>query len=281
LSLGTDPADLDSPPESLRRGPLSPHGLSEGRGFWRRALPVFIAMITLGAFAGGVWFAYEQGVRQGLRLTPPLVRAEPGPVKVEPQDPGGLDVPNQDRQVFDVIGEADPEPRVEHLLPPPEEPVEVPPPDPAPQPEPAPEPEPEVAVLAAPEPEPVAEPEPEPAAEPEPQAAQAVPGAPVQLLSPAPPEPAAPAPAPEPAVAGVRIQLGAYRDREWALAGWTVLERQFGELLEGLRPTIQQADLAAGTFYRLQAGPFDSSAAANALCRRLGELGADCIVVGL
>ncbi|MDA1133064.1 MAG: hypothetical protein O2905_07560, partial [Proteobacteria bacterium] len=133
MAAGTDP-DLDPPPEYLRRGPPSPYGDGDGTGFWRRALPVFIAVVTLGAFAGGVWFAYAHGVRQGLRLTPPLVQAESGPVKVVPKDPGGIEVPNQDREVFDMLEGGNPEPRIEQLLPQPETPLDLPPPEPEPQP---------------------------------------------------------------------------------------------------------------------------------------------------
>jgi len=285
MSLGPDPADLDPPPQHIRRSPSSLRGQGEvrGRRSWRRTLPVFIAMITLSAFAGGVWLAYQQGVRQGLRLTPILVRAAPGPMKILPQDPGGVEVPNQDRQVFDVIGPVDLEPRLEQLLPLPEEPLEVPPPgpDPAlglvlPEHRPPLAPEVEVGIAAVAQLEPIAEPDPEPVAGgPEPQGARALLGAPLELA------PAADLPglAPEVAVEGLRIQLGAYRVREEALAGWTVVERRFGRLLEGLRPTIQRAELVEGTFYRLRAGPIGTSAAAKEICRQLLELGADCLVV--
>lgn len=294
MGPGPDPADLDPPLQHVRRSPFSLHGRGERRRHrsWRRVLPVFIAMITLSAFASGVWFAYEQGVRQGLRLTPILVRAEPGPMKILPQDPGGLEVPNQDHQVFDVIGRVEPEPRVEQLLPPPEEPLEVRPPNPDPasgpaperQPPLAPEPAVEVEAAAVAQLEAIAEPDPEPVAEPEPQASQVLPSAPLELLPAAglpglAPKLVAVGSAPEAAVEGLRIQLGAYRVRDEALAGWTVVQRRFRKLLEGLRPTIQRADLAAGTFYRLRAGPINTSTAAKELCRKLLELDADCLVV--
>ncbi|MDA1132081.1 MAG: SPOR domain-containing protein, partial [Proteobacteria bacterium] len=101
-------------------------------------------------------------------------------------------------------------------------------------------------------------------------------------LEPAPElqEPPEPAPPPAPDVASIRVQLGAFRSREAALAGWTVLERRHGALLSGLEPHIEDVSLAAGRFYRLQAGPVVTAAAAATLCRSLEAAGADCLVVG-
>ncbi len=158
--------DHDPPPAYLRRGPLSmsnPRERRLGKGGdpgvgvqWRRVIPAVIALVTLSAFAAAVWLAYEQGVRRGLQLSPPVVRAQPGPVKIPPVAAGGLDVPNQDKEVFDVLVAQEPEQRVEQLLPPPDEPLPAPEPEPAPAPAPAPEPEPEQAPV---EPEPVVAPE--------------------------------------------------------------------------------------------------------------------------
>ena len=85
---------------------------------------LFVAFVVLAAFAGVVYVAYQQGVQQGLRqgrgADLPLVTAEPGPLKVAPEDPGGFEEPFQDQVVLN--GEADA--AVETLLPPPEEPVD-------------------------------------------------------------------------------------------------------------------------------------------------------------
>ena len=199
--------DHDPPPAYLRRGPLSmsnPRERRLGKGGdplggvdWRRVIPAVIGLVTLSAFAAAVWLAYEQGVRRGLQLSPPVIRAEPGPVKIPPVAAGGLDVPNQDKEVFDVLVAEEPQERVEQLLPPPDEPL--------PAPEPEPQPAPPAGAL---EPAPVIEPE--PVVEPEQQLAALGPGAealaerPVADLAAAPqiepaPEPAPPAGALQPA----------------------------------------------------------------------------------
>ena len=61
----------------------------------------------------------------------PLIKAPDGPIKVRPENPGGLKVPNQDKLVYDriqndsgVINNS--ERRIERLLPPPEQPIEKP-----------------------------------------------------------------------------------------------------------------------------------------------------------
>ena len=312
-------AEYDPPPEYLRRGPPSlDMAEGSGRGLWRRVLPALVALVTLGAFAGGVWFAYEQGVRQGLRLSPPLVRADPGPVKIEPADPGGLQIPNQDRQVFEALDGGAQPPSVEQLLPPPEEPIEV---------VPEPEPEPEIVTAELP---PVAELAPTEEAAP-PAAAPPVPTpadlAAVTPLSRQPPLPGETAPAPAPAATGdaaesaagptqllpesertaapaasaataavpasagppalaapepspgFRVQIGSYAARERALAGWTVLKARYPQILDGLQAQIVEADVGGRTFHRLQAGSFPTAGAAGAACGRLREAGGDCLVV--
>lgn len=50
-----------------------------------RSLIVMLAFVVLAAFAGVVWVAYNQGVQMGQRgVNPPVLTADPGPVRVEP-----------------------------------------------------------------------------------------------------------------------------------------------------------------------------------------------------
>jgi len=56
-----------------------------------------------------------------------LIRADPRPVRVAPEDPGGMEVPHRDKLVYDLIaGEEGREAHVERLLPRPEAPLPVP-----------------------------------------------------------------------------------------------------------------------------------------------------------
>jgi cell division protein FtsN len=261
--------------------------------------------VTLSAFAAAVWLAYEQGVRRGLQLSPPIIRAESGPMKIPPVAAGGLDVPNQDKEVFDVLVAEEPEARVEQLLPPPDEPL------PAPEPEPVVEP-PAAELAAAPpiEPEPVVESEPEPVVEPEPEPAVAPtpPVEPAIVLT--PPPGVAPRPAPEPAIvltpppgvepravpepvevaalgeptadilASFRLQLGSFRNRDSAMTHWATVLSSNRAVLEGLSPLVRTADFGdRGTFYRLQVGPLVSSIVAIALCDVLKTNNVDCLVL--
>jgi tetratricopeptide (TPR) repeat protein len=75
------------------------------------------------------------------------------------------------------------------------------------------------------------------------------------------------------AAAGIRpaVHLASYRSRKDAGRGWTQLRRAYQGLLDGLGPEITQVDLGPdrGLYFRLNAGPMESEAAAADLCREL------------
>jgi hypothetical protein len=281
--------EFDPPPEYLRQGPEQPPPAGE-RNRWASIVAVTVALVTLTAFAGGVWFAYQEGVQKGIELAPPLVRADPSPTKVVPPDPGGLQVANQDKRVFEAIANAPvPAPRVEQLLPPPETPMTPPTPEPrvaATPPAALPTPEPTIAAtlptgvtdngVPVPPREALQEPVSPVAAA---RTVTAPPATPPQTA--AAPRPAATAPtaAAAPAGAGFRVQLGAFNDDKIALANWETLKRKHGETLTGLTPTVVAATVNGRSFQRLQAGPLATSAAAAQLCDRLKAGGTDCLVV--
>jgi hypothetical protein len=120
--LHADGYDRPGPPPELRDPPRR-----------SRAVGAFLATFALAAFAGVVWYAYDRGLHAGSEATAPLIQADPSPIKVRPEQPGGLDVPNQDKLVYGALrpGQAE-DSSVERLLPPPEKPVEPPAPPPAP-----------------------------------------------------------------------------------------------------------------------------------------------------
>lgn len=137
-------------------------------------LPV-IALIAVGAvfaFGTSIWYAYQYGVNQQVAANPPLIKAEPGPTKLKPDDPGGMEVPDRDKLVYDRVTDSPPEPRTERLLPPPDEPMakpDAPPPPPAAEQatdEPKTDTAKAVADAAPPPPAPAAEPATEAASEP-------------------------------------------------------------------------------------------------------------------
>ncbi len=72
----------------------------DGLGLASRVLKAGIAVSVLILFGGLVWFLYDQGDTGG---PPVLVRAPDGPVKIEPDDRGGMDVPHRDKLVFNRV----------------------------------------------------------------------------------------------------------------------------------------------------------------------------------
>ena len=100
----------------------------------RLGLKAFMFLVVA---AAGAWFYYGDQLIQlwrGGQGGIPLIKADPGPVKVRPVNPGGLRVPNRDKLVYDRMhgksagpGEAGGESGgAERLLPPPEQPLPKP-----------------------------------------------------------------------------------------------------------------------------------------------------------
>jgi hypothetical protein len=96
----------------------------------RRGLKWTIALVVLIGVGAGAWFVYGDKL---MMLTGssedevPLLRADTGPVKVRPENPGGLQVPNRDKLVYNRLsGETSEGQPVERLLPRAEAPLPVP-----------------------------------------------------------------------------------------------------------------------------------------------------------
>ncbi|HEX4888895.1 MAG TPA: SPOR domain-containing protein [Alphaproteobacteria bacterium] len=85
---------------------------------------VAIGVASLLIFTGVIWYAFNAGVSTGEEETLPVVRAEPGDVKVKPDDPGGANFAHQDKTVYDKIDGN--EAGLEQLLPGAEEPGDKP-----------------------------------------------------------------------------------------------------------------------------------------------------------
>ncbi|TWB77319.1 sporulation related protein [Nitrospirillum amazonense] len=93
----------------------------------RGLLSLGVVVAAVGSFGGLIYFVYTQGQRAGTEAIAPIIHADPGPTKVKPETPGGMDVPNQDRLIYDRLrADTKTDPGVERLLPPPEAPMERP-----------------------------------------------------------------------------------------------------------------------------------------------------------
>jgi len=311
------PRDLRVEPRGYQRGSYRPNPdarPTQRRG--RRLLAPVLAATGLLLFFAIVWYAYTSGANSTTEGGMPLIKADGTPTKMRPDQPGGMEVPHQDKQIYERLrGETDTA-AVERLLPPPETPVARPEP-PAPSPSvTAAEPPPAIAEgpTSAPPSDlshsgrnapvplthsiPGADPEDEsPVPDTERRSAAPVPPPPprpVQQAAP-PPQTAAPRPVPAPAPTqtaalppppapsassggSFRLQIASVKTEDAARAEFQRLQRRYPDLA-GLGVAYVRADLGdRGVFYRVQAGPVDE-ARASSICSALKAQSVGCIIV--
>lgn len=91
--------------------------------------PLFPALMVLGmiaVLAAVLWYSYpREAEKQALRAVP-IIRADAGPYKIVPDDPGGMDIPHRDSTVFNTLRDArnkNNANRIENLLPEAERPL--------------------------------------------------------------------------------------------------------------------------------------------------------------
>jgi cell division septation protein DedD len=233
----------------------------------RRVLATALALLVMGLFGGGLWFAYVQGTRHAgggdaASGSIPLIRADERPTKVKPEKPGGMEIPDRDKLIYNPT-----RPMVEHLLPPPEKPLPRPtPPPPSPSPQREQPPAPASSTPASPS-------APLPAAIPQAQQSAAAPPG-----KPAPPQPAPPK-TPATGAGGARLQLGSVRSEDAARQDWERIRRKNADLLGTLSATPIRADLGEkGIYYRILTGPVADQAAAERICGELKQRSVGCIV---
>ena len=274
--------------------PLMSEEKTKGRG-----LTILAATLAVAAFAGIVWYAYDQGRRIGSETAAPMIKADTAPTKVRPDSPGGMEVPHQDKLVLDDLGSGrgtpNGESRVERLLPPPETPLPPPAPlsipnndatqtaeTPTPSKEATPPPTTTATVAIPPARKPADTtpttlvPPPVPAVKaPEPAPASK----PVAAVAPKPEPTPAPAPAAQaPAAGGFNIQIAALRTEDAAAKEWNRVKSANSGLLGALVPTYQRVNTSNGVFFRVQGGPMTENAARDA-CVALKAKGQACLVV--
>ena len=86
---------------------------------------IFVAVFGLMSVSGLVWFALNQGELIIGNDDVPLVKADTSPIRLKPDNPGGLKVPNQDRLILKNLEMANPSKLEipERLIPRPEQPI--------------------------------------------------------------------------------------------------------------------------------------------------------------
>jgi len=208
---------------------------------------------SIACFAGIIWYVAAQRDSLSTEMVEPeLVRAPKVAIKERPDVPGGMEVPHQDKQVFNLLdGGAVAEPIAA-------EPTQVSP----------------VKLTPQATPQEIQKEVPQEAPKASPAAV-----APIKLA-----EPVKQAPTPPPAakaVGGWAVQLGSFRSEADAQKGINIIQGKYKGMLDGLTPYIQRADLEKGTFYRVMFVGLEDKIAASNLCAAFKQRGQGCLHVKL
>jgi SPOR domain len=227
----------------------------EARPRFRGLVATLVALVVIGVFAGGLWLAYQQGLKRGGGITGaadvPLIRADERPTKVKPEKPGGMEVPDRDKLIYTQKRAT-----VEHLLPPPEKPM----------------PRPTAPSGLAPSASPQPPPAPAGAANPAPQAQSQPPAG----KAPAKTEASAAKPAAAQKPGGARIQLASVRSEDAARQEWDRIRRANPDVLGSMSAAPVRADMGEkGVFYRVETAPI---ADAERVCGELKRRNIGCII---
>ena len=219
--------------------------------------------------AGAVIAALVWGFSRGSSRNAPLIEADARPIKIRPDNPGGLRVPNQDELIFDrnrgarpaAQGGLAPEaerPRVDQLRA-------------------------QLAERAAQE---AARNAPPPSPAPAQPAASATPSAPATASALNAPSLPAPVPATAerfaPVANGrVQVQLGALPSETGARGEWDRLQKRAPELLGNRRVSLAPFDREGQTtLYRIRTGGFADATNARAFCEEMKTRSIPCMVIG-
>ncbi|MEX1108592.1 MAG: SPOR domain-containing protein [Dongiaceae bacterium] len=281
--------------KKLAAAPAKPpaHPFFAGR---RHLWPLLILpIVSIGIVLLLFWFLNSELAGKGVGDLAPLVEADPTPIKVQPLEEGGMEIPDQDREIFNTLdGSTESEQAVEQLVPPPEEPVVPAAPEPvtaAAEPDVIAVDENGLPVVVAPDPAALAVEADAATAATEEAAADDAAAVADALAAAAASAAAEPAPdvAAEPEAVetaslppgSYRVQLAAVRSEADARTIWAQLQQKLPELLGDLSLFIERIDLGSdkGIFYRVQAAPLVDHQSAQKLCGNLSARGQDCLVV--
>jgi len=180
----------------------------------------------------------------------PVIEADSRPVRVKPENPGGLQVAGADEQVMGGHGS-----KLQAMAPPAETPA--------------------AQALRAQTPPQAAAPPPAPA--PLPTLPTAPPAA--AVLQPVIPAPAA-RQAPATVAAGTLVQLAAVDSEGAAQTEWQRLAKRMPDLLGDRHPVVQRADRDGHAVWRVRTGGFTDIADATAFCARVRAKGGACSIAG-
>jgi len=232
-----------SPTLDVPRETLQPFDVREREGV--------SPMIKLALLAGALLLAafivlkiYTPGVRD--RSDPPVIERDNTPFKVKPEDVGGTQTPNQDKDIFDVMDGQSPDTIV------------------------TPDPRPEKPIIQAPKPvtprpAPKAKPVKRPAVERPPVSRPAQSGSTSAITA-----------------AGNSewvVQVASTRSQVDANNVWASVKRKYPSLVAGKYADIRRVDLGdKGIYFRTRLAGLPDKAAAQSLCASLKAAGQACLV---
>ncbi len=192
----------------------------------------------------------------------PVIEPPPGPMRVKPTNPGGMQLAPGD-EIFAQGSGGDN--GTDTLAPPPETPDPQalrPPPKPvAPPPVPAPQAAPAPAATSLPPISPAVPPHAAPSVD-----------------SPAPAAPAAKPVVTTPAE-HASVQLAALPTEDAAKQQWTLLQHRLSDLLHGRQPAISKVEVDGHTWWRVRTGGFADLATARGFCDQVRAKGSACDVI--
>jgi cell division septation protein DedD len=244
--------------------PVEEERVDEGVSASRLISGLVVALVALGLVVGGVYWLKQRAGGPGTSATDPtLIAAQPGPYKVKPTEPGGMDVKGQGDSSYAASEGADPNAKID-LSAVPEAPIA--------KGKPAPAPAPAAPAPTVTKPVEVAKVAPAPV-KPAPVVAKVE--TPKPKAEPAKVETAKTETASAPSGPGGSIQLGAFSSEAKANEAWKSLSGRFG-YLGALNKTVGQVTSNGKTMYRLRA----SGAGASSVCSKLKVAGETCLVVG-
>ena len=210
------------------------------------------AVVVLGLGVGG----YAMLARRPHGV--PVIEADSRPLRVKPDNPGGMQVVGAEEQIMGGSGSGS---QADAMAPAPE----------------APEPQVLRAQIQAAR---------QPAPPPVQPAALAPPAMLPAVVAPAVPvNPAVVSKAPlvrtassVPAPAGMEVQLAALETEQAAMNEWQHLAKRMPDLMASRRPTVLRAERDGKVFYRLRTGGFADTAQATAFCTQVKAKGGGCAI---
>ncbi len=274
----------------------------------RRARRILVLVVLI-AFVSVVWYAFSQGQQMGISQVTPVIKADAEPYKVKPDQPGGMEIPHQDKLVYDQIqGGGDAANQPEKLVPAPEQPIEPAPKSTTPAPLdltqiPATNDAPITAIDKTTKPAGAMDGEKPPESLDLPPAKEVKP-VPKVTPQPADHEPIVPANAKKPdgakseivksdakkpdaaktdekpaaATGAHRVQLASLPDKGAAEKALANFKSKFASDFAGHEFTVRAANIPGkGIFYRVQIGGFSSKESAKAACDTLKSKGQGCL----